>query len=315
MQEVSISSLDNRIHLIDGYDLGIARRTGTYVIDDEHLTLIETGPSPSVPYIKSGLDSLGFSLEQVKFIIVTHIHLDHAGGVGLFLQECPNATVVVHPKGARHLADPRKLIAGAQAVYQDSFNDLFAPVLAVPEDRLEVKEEGETLRIGAQSELRFLDTPGHARHHLSIYDPVSHGMFTGDTVGVHYKPLMDDGIGFFLPSTSPNHFDPDAMRRSVERIRDWKLDSIYFGHFGMTKNVDVALDQVEEWLDVFMKAGKQVFSEKKGHEELAARLRTHVEDYLRTLQVNDNHEVYTFINLDMHVCAIGIMDYLKKVQV
>src|SRR5699024_11501741 len=107
-------------------------RTGTYVINEEELTLVETGPSPSVKYIKKGLETLGFTLDQVKYIIVTHIHLDHAGGAGLLLRECPNAKVVVHPRGERHLIDTRKLAAGARAVYGDNFSDIYDPIISVP---------------------------------------------------------------------------------------------------------------------------------------------------------------------------------------
>src|SRR5699024_1948572 len=101
MQTKKPIQIDERIHLIDGFDLGVPQRTGTYVIGEEALTLVETGPSPSVKYIKQGMEDLGFTLDQVQYIIVTHIHLDHAGGAGLFIQACPNATIVVHPKGAR----------------------------------------------------------------------------------------------------------------------------------------------------------------------------------------------------------------------
>ena len=165
--------IDDRIDLIDGFDLGLPERTGTYVIDEEELTLIETGPSPSIKHVKQGLVSLGYSLEDVKYIIVTHVHLDHAGGAGLLLTECPNAQVVVHPRGIRHLEDPSKLIAGAKTVYGESFSDLFDPIIPIPEDRLVEKGEGDTLTIGENCTLEFLDTPGHAKHHLSIYDPVS----------------------------------------------------------------------------------------------------------------------------------------------
>ena len=127
--------LNDRIYLIDGYDLGVAKRTGIYVIDEKDLTIVETGPSPSVKYVKKGLEALGFSLDQVKYIIVTHIHLDHAGGAGLLLEECPNAKVVVHRKGARHLADPSRLIAGAKAVYGEKFSALFDPIRPIPEER------------------------------------------------------------------------------------------------------------------------------------------------------------------------------------
>jgi glyoxylase-like metal-dependent hydrolase (beta-lactamase superfamily II) len=117
MKNTKPLDLGKQIHLIDGFDLGMPGRTGTYVIQEEQLTLIETGPSPSVPYVLQGLRDLGLSPEDVKYIIVTHIHLDHSGGAGLLLKDCPNATVVVHPRGARHLADPSRLIESARSVY------------------------------------------------------------------------------------------------------------------------------------------------------------------------------------------------------
>ncbi|SFE16755.1 Glyoxylase, beta-lactamase superfamily II [Lentibacillus persicus] len=306
--------LDERIYLIDGFDLDTAARTGTYVINESNLTLIETGPSPSVKYIKKGLEDLGHSLKDVRYIVVTHVHLDHAGGAGLLLQDCPNATVVVHPKGARHLVDPAKLVAGARGVYGDSFNELFDPVLPVPEDRLIVKADGETLTIGDNCMLEFLDTPGHARHHFSIYDPISNGYFTGDTVGIRYQQLIDEGIDFFLPSTSPNHFDPNAMRASIDRIRDLKPDRIYYGHFGMTENVDQAFDQVSEWLDIFVGIGEEVVSESKGYDVLASRMLEQVKGELSIKGLRTDHDVYVLLNLDMQVCALGIIDYFNKLK-
>src|SRR5699024_9850338 len=203
--------LDHRIHLIDGFDLDVQARTGTYVIDEAELTLVETGPSPSVKYIKRGLGSLGFSLDQVKYIIVTHIHLDHSGGAGLLLRDCPNATVVVHSRGARHLAEPRKLATGARAIYGASLEALSEPIVPVTEERVVINGQRDTLSIRTECTPQFLDTPGHARHRFSSYDSVSTGVCTGDTTGIRYEQLARDGIDFFLPSTSPNHFDPVAM--------------------------------------------------------------------------------------------------------
>src|SRR5699024_7680095 len=219
--------LDHRIHLIDGFDLDVQARTGTYVIDEAELTLVETGPSPSVKYIKRGLGSLGFSLDQVKYILVTHIHLDHSGGAGLLLKDCPSSTLAVHQRGARHLVDPKKLAAGARAVYGDSYKDLLEPILPIPQDRVRIKGERDTLQIDTNCTLEFMDKPGHSRHHFSIFDSVSNGIFVGDTVGVYYKQLAREGIDLFLPSTSPNHFDPDAMHTSIERIRNMNVDKIY----------------------------------------------------------------------------------------
>ncbi|MBP1968437.1 glyoxylase-like metal-dependent hydrolase (beta-lactamase superfamily II) [Virgibacillus natechei] len=314
MQKKDPIQLDNRIHLIDGFDLDVPDRTGSYVIDEEALTIVETGPSPSIKHVKEGLKTLGFSLDQVKYIIVTHIHLDHAGGAGLLVKECPNATVVVHPRGERHLVNPKKLAAGARAIYGESFSDLFDPIIPVPEERLLVKGEGDTLQIGSACTLEFLDTPGHSKHHFSIYDPISKGMFTGDTVGIRYEQLIREGIDLFLPSTSPNQFDPNAMQASIDRMMDMKLERIYFGHFGMTEKTDQALDQVSEWLDIFVEEGERVVSEGKGYDVLAKALLGRVRHHLREFDIPDEHEAYIVINLDMQVSALGIMDYFKKLK-
>ncbi|WP_047983055.1 MBL fold metallo-hydrolase [Ornithinibacillus californiensis] len=306
--------LTDRIHLIDGFDMGIPSRTGTYVIDEEELTLVETGPSPSIKYIKKGLETLGHTLSQVKYIIVTHIHLDHAGGAGVLLKLCPNAKVIVHPRGKRHLMDPVRLTGGARAIYGESFSDFFDPVESVPEEKLIEKGEGDTLTIGPNCTLQFLDTPGHAKHHFSVYDPISNGLFTGDTAGVRYDQLDPLGIDLFLPSTSPNHFDLTAMHESIDRMLRMNLDFIYFGHFGSTLKTTAALQQVSEWLDIFVGEGEQVFAEGKGYDVLAMRMLNRVRDHLRQLEVPDDHPVYILINLDMQVSALGIIDYFKKLK-
>lgn len=304
--------LNDRIHLIDGFDLGVAERTGIYVINEEELTLVDTGPSPSVKHIKAGLQKLGLSLHQVKYIIVTHVHLDHAGGAGLLLRECPNATVVVHPRGARHLVDTGRLVSGAKMVYGDRFLELFDPVISIPEERLLVKDEGETLKIGATSTLEFWDTPGHANHHFSIYDPVSNGIFSGDTVGIRYEQLTGNGVNLFLPTTSPNQFNPDDMQNAIDRMMKMDLNYIYFGHFGMTGTPNIALKQVSEWLTIFMENGMAVVAEQNDYLILAERLTSLVRVHLRKLAISDNHPVYEIIELDMLVSAMGIMDYFAK---
>ena len=304
--------LNEHIHLIDGFDLETPERTGSYILDEDQLTIIETGPSLSVKHVKEGLKDLGYTLEQVKYIIVTHVHLDHAGGAGLLLQDCPNATVVAHKKGARHLVDPTRLVKGAKMVYGDKFDDLFEPIVPIPEDRIIIKEEGETLEISPTCVLQFYDTPGHANHHFSIYDPVTNGMFTGDTVGIRYQQLVNDDVDLFLPSTSPNQFDPAAMQRAIDRMTAMRLDTIYYGHFGMTKEPDIALRQVAEWLVVFVEEAEAAAAKNRTPEELAKRLQDLVRSHLRELDVKDDHEVYEIINLDMEISAQGLMEYVSK---
>lgn len=313
MQRTIPQNLGNNINLIDGFDLGMPGRTGTYVIEEEQLTLVETGPSPSIPYILDGLKQLDLDPVHVKYIIVTHIHLDHAGGAGVLLKSCPNASVVVHPRGARHLANPSKLIAGARAVYGSKFDELFEPIVPIPGDRLIVKEDGETLAIGPDRELTFWHTPGHAAHHFSIYDPVSNGIFTGDTAGIRYHQTSDLNMEpFYLPSTSPNQFDPEAMIASIRRFRNSKADRIYFGHFGMTTDVNKVYEQVTNWIPHFVAAGEQALADGEGATRITEKLRSMVNQYLTDLRVPENHDVHTILKLDLEVCAMGIADYLQK---
>ncbi|MFM1651864.1 MBL fold metallo-hydrolase [Brevibacillus sp. B_LB10_24] len=304
--------LGNDVFLIDGFDLGLAGRTGTYVLREPELTIIETSASPSVPYILKGLLELGLRPEEIRYIIVTHIHLDHAGGVGLLLQECPDAQVIVHPKGARHLANPERLIQGARAVYKEKFDSLFDPILPVAEDRIVVKADRESLKIGPNRTLEFFDTPGHANHHFSIYDPKSNGMFTGDTFGIRYHQVEDAGCTLYLPSTSPNQFLPEAMERSIDLIKDLQVDRIYFGHYGMTTDVDDAYRQMKIWLPIFVETAKQLSAQGKGEGEIASALLSRVRDHLTGRSVPQDHPVYQVLQIDLEVCAMGLADYLSK---
>ncbi|MFC0559954.1 MBL fold metallo-hydrolase [Halalkalibacter alkalisediminis] len=308
----TITSISPRISLIDGFDLGLKERTGTYVIQEEKITLVESGPSPSVPHILKGLKTLAILPEQVDYLIVTHIHLDHAGGAGLLLEKCPNAKLIVHPKGARHLVDPSRLIAGAQAVYQDKFDALFQPIIPIDEDRLLIKNDLDTLEIGPNCNLTFYDTPGHAFHHFSILDPGSNGIFTGDTLGVHYESLAKDGIHFVLPSTSPNQFNPEAMIASLERIQSLHVDTIFFGHYSASHQPVKVYEQVKYWLERFVSIGKNVEEGNGTVNQLSQLLLTSIQNELDELGVSRSHPVYEHIQLDLQICSIGILDYLRK---
>jgi glyoxylase-like metal-dependent hydrolase (beta-lactamase superfamily II) len=310
--------LGHGVSLIDVYDLGVAQRTGTYVLHEEELTIIETSASPSIPYLLKGLEMLGLEAKNIKNIIVTHIHLDHAGGVGLLLEQCPNANVFVHPKGKRHLADPSRLIQGAKAVYREKFDELFNPILPVPEERLFAMEDGDTIQIGENRTLTFLHTPGHANHHFSIYDSRSKGVFTGDTIGVFYPQLLEYGLEFYLPSTSPNQFNPEAMLDSAERLENLNLERVYFGHFGMSENPSAVFEQLKQWLPKFVEAGEKMMNEQPNssfEEKTNAvfnSLFAMVRAFLDEQHIPREADVYEIIRLDLNVCAMGIVDYLQK---
>lgn len=308
--------LTENVFLIDGYDLGMTERTGAYVLMEEEITLIETSASPSVPYILSGLKSLGIAPEEIKYVIVTHIHLDHSGGAGLLLEHCPKAKVVVHKKGARHLANPSRLIASAKAVYGEKFNSLFDPILPIPEDRLLIKNDQETLQIGENCLLSFYDSPGHANHHFSIYHPNIAGIFTGDTAGIYYPQLKRQGIEFYIPTTSPNQFDPEKMLQSINIFKSLNAQRLFFGHFGMSDNPSETYKQVEAWLPVFISVAQRAFEEAVDFEtrtRLASeRLFQKLKEDLLEKGVKEEDPIFEILALDLEISSMGLIDYLTK---
>ncbi|PEA82448.1 MBL fold metallo-hydrolase [Bacillus pseudomycoides] len=311
-----VEQLSSQLYIIDDYDLQHEERTGTYVLLGDEITLIETCAAPSLPHLLNGLQQLRINLADVKNIIVTHVHLDHAGGAGLMMEKCPNATLFVHSRGARHMIDPTKLIQGAKAVYGDSFDKLFNPILPIPEKRVHTVQDGETLQISEDRLLTFYNTTGHAKHHISIHDSLTNGIFTGDTIGIYYRELAELGVELYLPTTSPSQFQPDAMIAAKDRIRNMNVDSIYFGHYGASSHVSEVYKQLEYWLPIFVEAGKQVFEKNQDFEtashELYSLLLETVSSHLTKQGVTPTHSIYDVIKLDMEISAMGIIDYLIK---
>ncbi|MCD8510680.1 MAG: MBL fold metallo-hydrolase [Bacillus sp. (in: Bacteria)] len=303
------------LYCIDGNDLGLQERTGTYVLDERPVgmvTLIETGPSISIPYIKEGLTKLSIQLDEINYIIVTHIHLDHAGGAGLLLKDCPNAKVIVHPRGKRHLHNPERLVQGAKTIYKEKFDKLFDPVIPIPLERLLEMEDRATLRLSDQRLLTFYDTPGHAKHHFSIHDGRTNTFFTGDTCGIRYPAIDRAGITFYLPSTSPNQFNPEDMLASIQLIKDLNPEQIAFGHFGLSNDTKGIFDQLETWLPLFMKKGTEIHETGGNWEQLRDTLNLLIMNVLTSRGIKDTHELMELINLDVTISAMGVMDYLEK---
>src|SRR5580700_2029428 len=157
------------------------------LVEDGNAAIIDTAANSSVPLILDALDAKGLDRADVEYVILTHIHLDHAGGAGRLMQQLPNAILTVHPRGAKHLADPSQVIAGTIAVYgEETKRRIYGDIVPVPASRMVETGEGASLSLNGR-ELRFLDTPGHARHHVTIHDAQSYSVFAGDTFGVSYR--------------------------------------------------------------------------------------------------------------------------------
>ena len=197
--------------------------------------IIETGTNYSVPHVKEALSQVGLSFSDVSYVIPTHVHLDHAGGAGLLMMQCQNAALVVHPRGARHLIDPSKLVAGAKAVYgENKFKEYYGEIFPIDANRVIQADDNFILDFDGR-ELRFIDTPGHARHHFCIWDKATKSMFTGDTFGISYRDLDHQDELYILPSTSPVQFDPEALIQSINRIMEFKPERVCLTHFSAIK--------------------------------------------------------------------------------
>ncbi|SDC30212.1 Metallo-beta-lactamase superfamily protein [Pelagirhabdus alkalitolerans] len=305
---------ENLIETIDLYDMNLKERTASYVLNAEKMTIIETSASPSIPHLLEGLDQRGIDYASIDYVIMTHVHLDHAGGVGVLLESLPNAKVIVHPRGKRHLADPSKLIKGTKAVYGDRFEPLFEPVKPVEEDRLIVKEDQETLEIGPDRTLTFYDTPGHAKHHLSIHDSLTNSMFTGDTLGMRYPLELTGNHPLILPSTSPNQFDPEDMKASIDRIEAMGVDAIYFGHYGHTTDPKSVYKILRTWIDRYVEISQDVLAKHNTEDinEQVGLVEQALYEAIKKEHSFDLSDVDPYLKVDLNISSQGIVDYLNK---
>lgn len=210
---------------------------------------IDNNTNHAVPSLIASLAQAGYAPEQVEYIIITHVHLDHAGGTGLLLQKCPNAKVVAHPRAAPHLIDPSRLVRSAQGVYgEENFRRLYGEIIPVPEDRVVIPADGETLAVG-DSELTFIYTRGHANHHFVIVDKKTKSVFTGDAFGLAYPMLQGGAYPFLFPSTSPTDFDAAEARISYDKILNCGAEKAYPTHFGVWNDLPAGHKMLHEYIN------------------------------------------------------------------
>lgn len=227
-----IEALAHDVYVIDTGFVRPRYDASHLIVERGRAAFVDTGTNSAVPRLLQALDALGVARDAVDFVIATHVHLDHAGGAGALLRHLPQARLVVHKLGSRHLVDPSRLMASARAVYGDeevarSYGEL---VGVAPERVLETRD-AMLLDLAGRA-LQCIDTPGHARHHHCIWDERSRGMFSGDTFGVAYPELTSERGRWLIPATPPTQFDPDALRSSVQRILGFHPERVYLTHYG-----------------------------------------------------------------------------------
>ncbi|MBV9660349.1 MAG: MBL fold metallo-hydrolase [Acidimicrobiales bacterium] len=222
---------------------GWTRMTAGYLIEGPAPVLVETGSQSSVPALLAALEDHGVSPGDLAGVAVTHIHLDHAGGVGDVARAFPGATVYVHERGARHLVDPARLVSSAATVYGDLLDSLYGRLDPTPAERIHVLADGEAIQIGAGRELITIDSPGHAKHHLALHDSESGVLFAGDAVGVRLPDL-----GVLRPATPPADFDLDQAVTSLRKFADCAPHGVALAHYGLLPEPIEMLQEAEDTL-------------------------------------------------------------------
>lgn len=209
--------------------------------------IVETNTALAAPKILAALDASGLAREAVRYVIVTHVHLDHAGGAHALMSALPRATLLAHPRAARHVIDPARIVAGATAVYgPERFAALYGTVKGVDAARVRAMDDDSEVPFG-DGALRFHHTRGHANHHMVVHDPARDTVYTGDAFGLAY-PVLQRARPFIFPSTSPTDFDGPAAHESVDRIVALGTGSVCLTHFGEHHDPAALAPSLHRWL-------------------------------------------------------------------
>ncbi len=286
---------------------GMDELTAGFLIDGPMPALVETGSQSSVPAVHAALDALGLGPLDLRWIIVTHIHLDHAGGVGELARDFPNATVVVHERGARHLVDPSRLVDSASRVYGPLLDSLYGRMTAVPEDRLIAAADGFRVDVGNGRSLLLVDSPGHAKHHHAVLDEHTGTLLVGDAVGV----LLPD-LGVLRPATPPPDFDLEQAVHSLKRFAELRPEHMVLTHYGPVADAQATLAEAEDMLHAWVEVAERVIEDASdaGIDDVAAALAEAFALDPETLPagIREKAEILNGV----HSNAAGIVRYLRQ---
>jgi glyoxylase-like metal-dependent hydrolase (beta-lactamase superfamily II) len=283
------------------------------MIENNRAAFIDTGTSHSVPRLLQALEHAGLAPDAVDWVIATHVHLDHAGGVGELMHWLPQARLVVHPRGAAHLINPARLLDGARAVYgAEEVARAYGDVVGVPAERVTTTEDNMSLALAGRP-LLFLDTPGHARHHHCIWDERSSGFFTGDTFGLSYRELDTAQGAYVLPSSTPVQFEPEALRASVERMLAFQPARMYLTHYGCVTQVQQLGRQFLAQLDAMVQLGLSLRNQTDRHGVLKKGLAGLYLDQLRQHgSTKDSEDILQLLGMDIELNAQGMGVWLDR---
>lgn len=318
MQYSEFTDLGHGITCIDTlqYRAGLA---ACYLIEDNgRAALIDTGHSFCVPRILDLLEEKGIARDAVDYVMPTHVHLDHAGGAGNLMAALPNAQLVMHPRGARHMVDPSKLIAGATAVYgEEGFKNHYGEIVPVDADRVISIEDGQVFTLGNRS-LELIDSPGHARHHYCVWDAASQGWFTGDTFGISYRNTDANACGlsqphYLIPTSTPVQFEPTVWAQTLDRIMGYQPKRMFLTHFGMVEDVENLANDLRRKLQEYVLLTKRCANKDNRHAALKQAITDlHVNDLQRLGAQLDEEDIKNIFSVDFELNTQGLLFWLDN---
>jgi len=260
------------IHVIDTGFVRPRFDAAYLLVHNGHGAFIDCGTNHSTPRLLGALDDAGIDASRVDWLILTHVHLDHAGGAGELMARLPNARLLVHPRGARHMIDPSQLWAGAMAVYgEEVMEQAYGRLRPIPAERVVEAPDGHAVDFHGRL-LLCLDTPGHAKHHMAIHDERANVCFTGDTFGLSYREFDTAKGPFILPTTTPVQFDPEALHASINRLLALKPEAMYLTHFGRVEDVEHLAGKLHELIDAMVAIALSAKSSTDRHARLVHEL-------------------------------------------
>lgn len=311
-----VQRLEHGIHAIDtGFHQ--PRFDAAYlIVEDGRGAFIDSGTNHGVPRLLEAVARAGLTPSDIDWLIVTHVHLDHAGGAGKLFEALPNARFVVHPSGARHMIDPSALYESARGIYGDAeMARSYGRLVPVPAERVLTTHDGMDLMLAGRR-LHFIDTPGHARHHHCIWDERSRGFFTGDTFGLSYREFDVDGRPWLLPTTTPIAFEPGPLVASVRRMLAFEPEWLYLTHFGRVGDVArlgrLMIEQVEAVAALALRCEGDAKARQAQLEEALAR------HYLDGLRAHGcmlaDAAIRDFLALDIGLNAEGLLVWRARME-
>jgi len=289
------------------------------LVEEGRAAFIDCGTNYAVPRMLDALQNAGLTPADVDWLILTHVHLDHAGGAGALMQHLPNARLLVHPRGARHMIDPSQLWAGASAVYgEEVMESTYGRLHPIAAERVVEAADQHVVQLAGRR-LLCLDTPGHARHHLCVYDERAQVCFTGDTFGLSYREFDTPSGPFILPTTSPVQFDPDALHASIRRLVALQPAAMYLTHYDRVEQVAKLADDLHQQIDAMVaiaqSAQQSSANEKQRHEAMKSAL---TELYLSRANAHgwhgDRAQLLEILGMDVELNAQGLGIWLDSSQ-